>query len=69
MRMPSADDVVLSYQSTSFQDALHLLGLKRASEFERWLQPIRITDRQAGLRPVGLSHPLWVRPAPARLQA
>lgn len=40
MGIPGADDVMLSYQSTSFHDALYLrqvLGLKPAPEFERWL--------------------------------
>ena len=41
MGVPGADDVMLSYQSTSFHDALYLrriLGLKPAPEFEAWLQ-------------------------------
>ncbi|GBF41760.1 ethanolamine ammonia lyase large subunit [Leptospira ellinghausenii] len=40
MGIPGADDVMLSYQSTSFHDALYLrqvLGLKPAPEFEQWL--------------------------------
>ena len=40
MGVPGADDVMLSYQSTSFHDALYLrgaLGLKPAPEFEAWL--------------------------------
>jgi len=40
MGVPGADDVMLSYQSTSFHDALYLrrvLGLRPAPEFERWL--------------------------------
>ena len=40
MGVPGADDVMLNYQSTSFQDALYLrrvLGLKPAPEFEAWL--------------------------------
>ena len=40
MGVPGADDVMLSYQSTSFHDALyvrHALGLKPAPEFEAWL--------------------------------
>jgi len=40
MGVPGADDVMLSYQSTSFHDALyvrHALGLKPAPEFETWL--------------------------------
>ena len=45
--VPGADDVMLNYQSTSFHDALFLretLGLKRAPEFEAWLQRMGITD-------------------------
>jgi ethanolamine ammonia-lyase large subunit len=40
MGVPGADDIMLSYQSTSFHDALYLrgaLGLKPAPEFEAWL--------------------------------
>jgi len=72
MGVPGADDVMLNYQSTSFQDALYLrslLGLKRAPEFERWLQRMKITDGEGRLQPVGLSHPLLVQPDLARLQA
>jgi ethanolamine ammonia-lyase large subunit len=41
MGVPGADDVMLSYQSTSFHDALYVraaLGLRAAPEFEAWLQ-------------------------------
>jgi ethanolamine ammonia-lyase large subunit len=41
MGVPGADDVMLSYQSTSFHDALYVrrvLGLRPAPEFESWLQ-------------------------------
>jgi len=47
MGVPGADDVMLNYQSTSFHDALFLretMGLKRAPEFEAWLQRMQITD-------------------------
>ncbi len=40
MGVPGADDVMLSYQSTSFHDALYLraaLGLRPAPEFAAWL--------------------------------
>ena len=43
MGVPGADDVMLSYQSTSFHDALYLrgaLGLRPAPEFEAWLARI-----------------------------
>lgn len=54
MGIPGADDVMLNYQSTSFHDALFLretLGLKRAPEFEAWLQRMQITDTEGRLRP------------------
>ena len=54
MGVPGADDVMLNYQSTSFHDALfvrQLLGLRRAPEFEAWLQHQGITDAQGRLRP------------------
>jgi ethanolamine ammonia-lyase large subunit len=40
MGVPGADDVMLSYQSTSFHDALYVrnaLGLRPAPEFDDWL--------------------------------
>jgi ethanolamine ammonia-lyase large subunit len=61
MGVPGADDVMLNYQSTSFHDALYvreLLGLKRAPEFEDWLQRMRITGRDARLQAHTDSHPL-----------
>jgi ethanolamine ammonia-lyase large subunit len=50
MGVPGADDVMLNYQSTSFHDALYLrevFGLKRAPEFDAWLEQVGVTD-QAG---------------------
>jgi ethanolamine ammonia-lyase large subunit len=52
MGVPGADDVMLNYQSTSFHDALYVrdvLGLRRAPEFEAWLESMRITDAQGRL--------------------
>ena len=46
MGVPGADDIMLNYQSTSFHDALYVrrvLGLKRAPEFEAWLQQMGVT--------------------------
>jgi ethanolamine ammonia-lyase large subunit len=40
MGVPGADDIMLNYQSTSFQDALYLrrlMGLRPAPEFEAWM--------------------------------
>jgi len=54
MGVPGADDVMLNYQSTSFHDALFLrqtLGLKRAPEFEAWLQRMQITGAAGQLAP------------------
>jgi len=71
MGVPGADDVMLNYQSTSFHDALYLrrlLGLKRAPEFERWLQRMGITDGEGRLQPIGPNHPLLAHEL-ARLQA
>ena len=54
MGIPGADDVMLNYQSTSFHDALFMrqtLGLKRAPEFEAWLQRMQITDTAGRLAP------------------
>jgi len=61
MGIPGADDVMLNYQSTSFHDALYIrevLGLKRAPEFEAWLEKMGITDTEGRLLPASGSHPL-----------
>ena len=61
MGVPGADDVMLNYQSTSFHDALYvreLLGLKRAPEFEAWLQRMQLTDAQGRLAALAGGHPL-----------
>ena len=59
MGVPGADDVMLSYQSTSFHDALYLrgvLGLRPAPEFDDWLTRIGITEiMPQGPIPAGLS--------------
>ena len=72
MGVPGADDVMLNYQSTSFHDALYvrkLLGLKRAPEFEEWLQSMQITDAHGRLQPVSRGHPLLSQERLAALQA
>jgi ethanolamine ammonia-lyase large subunit len=56
MGVPGADDVMLNYQSTSFHDALYarsVLGLKRAPEFETWLEQMGICDTHGDLVPAG----------------
>ncbi len=55
MGVPGADDIMLSYQSTSFHDALYLrqlLGLRPAPEFEAWLARMGICDAAGRLVPV-----------------
>jgi ethanolamine ammonia-lyase large subunit len=52
---------MLNYQSTSFHDQLYvrqLLGLKRAPEFETWLQRQGLTDKSGHLRAEGTAMPL-----------
>jgi len=47
MGVPGADDVMLSYQSTSFHDALYVreaLNLRPAPEFEAWLLRMGMMD-------------------------
>lgn len=70
--VPGADDIMLNYQSTSFHDALvlrEMLGLKRAPEFEAWLQGVGLTDAQGQLLPAprqpALPSSLWTLPRPA----
>lgn len=61
MGVPGADDIMLNYQSTSFHDQLYiraLLGLRRAPEFEAWLQRLDIVDATGALRAGGTSPPL-----------
>ena len=61
MGVPGADDIMLNYQSTSFHDALYLrevLGLKRAPEFEAWLERIGVADAAGRLLPANPRHPL-----------
>jgi ethanolamine ammonia-lyase large subunit len=51
---------MLNYQSTSFHDALYLrevLGLKRAPEFDAWLQRMQLSDAQGRIVPVTAQHP------------
>lgn len=45
MGIPGCDDVMLGYQTTSFHDILYarqLFGLRPASEFEAWLEKMKI---------------------------
>jgi ethanolamine ammonia-lyase large subunit len=68
MGVPGADDVMLNYQSTSFHDALYVrevFGLKRAPEFEAWLQRMKVTGTDARLRAAKPTHPLIASAAKA----
>jgi len=61
MGIPGADDVMLNYQSTSFHDALYVrnvLGLRRAPEFEAWLESMRIVDPRGALLNQSAAQPL-----------
>ncbi len=61
MGVPGADDVMLNYQSTSFHDALYarsVLGLKRAPEFEAWLEKMGICDSRGDLLGTGAERKL-----------
>lgn len=52
MGVPGADDIMLSYQSTSFHDAQYVrqvLGRRPAPEFEAWLQSVGVADEQGRL--------------------
>jgi len=54
MGVPGADDVMLSYQSTSFHDALYVrevLNLRPAPEFEAWLARMGLLDDNGRVRP------------------
>src|SRR6266571_3055260 len=56
MGVPGADDVMLSYQSSSFHDALYLrqiLGKRPAPEFEVWLERMGIADSAGRLTDSG----------------
>jgi ethanolamine ammonia-lyase large subunit len=67
MGVPGADDIMLNYQSTSFHDALYvrrLLRLKRAPEFDTWLESLRITNTYGQIQDQ-LRTPLqldWIQP-------
>jgi ethanolamine ammonia-lyase large subunit len=68
MGVPAADDVMLNYQSTSFHDSLYIrnvLGLKRAPEFEAWLEKMGITNKKGEL--VDGSHEQRLLPHAAQL--
>jgi ethanolamine ammonia-lyase large subunit len=56
MGVPGADDIMLSYQSTAFHDALYVravLGLRPAPEFEEWLMRMGLMDEAHRIRQRG----------------
>jgi ethanolamine ammonia-lyase large subunit len=58
MGVPGADDIMLSYQSTSFHDALYLrstLNLRPAPEFEAWLAQMGLSTTTPNRIPAPLS--------------
>jgi len=64
MGVPGADDVMLSYQSSSFHDALYLrriLGKRPAPEFAAWLEQVGLADHDGNM--IGSSElPALMRP-------
>jgi ethanolamine ammonia-lyase large subunit len=61
MGVPGADDILLNYQSTSFHDALYareVLRLRRAPEFEAWLERLGLTDIEGRLTRANAGQPL-----------
>jgi len=61
MGVPGADDIMLSYQSTSFHDSQYLrqlLKLRPAPEFEGWLQRMAVVKEDGQLLPVTAEHRL-----------
>lgn len=58
--VPGSDDVMLHYQSLSFQDVLtarQVLGLRPAPEFEAWLQRMDLMDDTGHVRELGPEAP------------
>jgi ethanolamine ammonia-lyase large subunit len=61
MGVPGADDVMLSYQSTSFHDAQYVrqvLGLRPAPEFEEWLEKMDVMRHDLRLNRIDQWHRL-----------
>jgi ethanolamine ammonia-lyase large subunit len=61
MGLPAGDDIMLSYQSTSFHDILYLrelCGLAPAPEFELWLQTMELMDSRGKMVSVSKQHAL-----------
>lgn len=59
MGVPGADDIMLSYQSTSFHDALYVrkvLNKKPSPEFEQWLLQQGILDDEGNRLTIDANH-------------
>ncbi|WP_188758557.1 ethanolamine ammonia-lyase subunit EutB [Edaphobacter acidisoli] len=72
MGIPGADDIMLNYQSTSFHDALYVrevLGLRRAPEFERWLERMGVVDANGRLMPSETAAKALLAGSPFSLEA
>lgn len=64
MGVPGADDIMLNYQSTLFQDALYIrtvLGLRPAPEFEAWLDRMNLLDENRRIRQLAPQSPQLTR--------
>jgi ethanolamine ammonia-lyase large subunit len=58
--VPGSDDVMLHYQSLSFQDVLtarQVLGLRPAPEFESWLERMDLLDDRGRVRELSADAP------------
>lgn len=61
MGVPGGDDIMLSYQSTSFHDILYLrqlCGLSPAPEFALWLKNMKLMDHQGKMLTASTKHTL-----------
>ena len=61
MGIPGADDIMLGYQSTSFHDVIatrKMLGKKPAPEFEKWLEDMKLFNRDGRILQASPTHAL-----------
>jgi len=61
MGIPGADDIMLGYQSTSFHDIIatrKMLGKKPAPEFEKWLEDMKLFNRDGRILQASPTHAL-----------
>ena len=65
MGIPGADDIMLGYQSTSFHDIIatrKMLGKKPTPEFEKWLEDMKLFNRDGRILQAAPNHALLVHP-------